>query len=83
MAGKPITGKEILTNDHSTSNHNSIGNTQIAIAGQSIAAEDEAADDGLEQVVGKTHTPEDTEMMKHSTNALESILSRDDGRDNH
>ena len=73
MAGKPITGKEILTNDHSTSNHHGIGNTQIAIAGQSIAAEDEAANDGLEQIVGKTHATEDTEMMQHSANTPESI----------
>ena len=73
MAGKPITGKEILTNDHSTSNQNSIGNTQIAIAGQTIAAEDETANDGLEQIVGKTHTPEDAEMMQHSANTPESI----------
>ena len=83
MAAEPITGKEVLTNNHSKSNYDGIGNTYKAITAKTIAAEDEAADDGLEQVVGKTHTPEDTEMMKHSTNALESIPSRDDGRDNH
>ena len=40
------------------------------VAGQTIAAEDKAAYDGLEQIVGKTHTTEDTEVMKHSTNTL-------------
>ena len=83
MAGKPITGKEILTNDHSTSNHNSIGNTQIAIAGQSIAAEDETADDGLEQIVGKTHATKNAEMMQHSANTPESIPGRNYCRDDH
>ena len=73
MAGKPITGKEILTNDHSTSNNDGIGNTQIAIAGQSIAAEDETANDGLEQIVGKTHATKNAEMMQHSANTPESI----------
>ena len=53
------------------------------ITSKSIAAEDEAADDGLEQIVGETHTTKDTEMMKHSTNALESVPGRDDGRYNH
>ena len=83
MIGKPITGKEILTNDHSTSNHDSIGNTQIAIAGQSIATEDGAADDGLEQIVGKTHATKNAEVMQHSANALESVPGRNYCRDNH
>ena len=83
MAGKPITGKEILTNDHSTSNHNSIGNTQIAIAGQTIAAEDETANDGLEQIVGKTHATKNAEMMQHSANAQESVPGRNHCRDDH
>ena len=83
MAAKPIAGKAILRDDHSSTNHHSIGNTQIAIAGQTIAAENEAADDRLKQIVGKTHSTEDAEMMKHTANALESIPGRDDGRDDH
>ena len=73
MAGKPITGKEILTNDHSTSNYDGVGNTYMAITGKTIAAEDEAADDGLEQIIGKTHATKDAEMMEHSAHALKSI----------
>jgi len=83
MVAEPITGKEILTNDHSTSHNDGIGNTQIVITGKAIAAEDGTADNGLEQIVGKTHATEDAEMMKHSTNAPESIPCRDDCRDNH
>ena len=79
MVAEPITGKEILTNDHSTSHNDGIGNTQIAITGKAIAAEDGTADNGLEQIVGKTHTTKDTKMMEHSAHALESIPGRDDG----
>ena len=47
----------------------------MVVAGQAIAAEDKAADDGLEQIVGKTHATEDAEMVKHSANVLEGIPS--------
>ena len=83
MAAKPITGEEILRDDHSTSDHHGVSDAQLIIAGQTIAAEDEAADDGLEQIVGETHAPEDAEMMKHSADALEGIPGRDHSRDNH
>jgi len=49
----------------------------MMITGETIAAEDGAADDGLEQVVGETHTTKDTEMMEYAANALESIPGRD------
>ena len=83
MVAEPITGKEILTNDHSTSHNDGIGNTQIAITGKAIAAEDGTADNGLEQIVGKTHTSENTQMMQHLAHALRSIPCRNDGRHNH
>ena len=53
------------------------------ITGETIAAEDGAADDGLEQVVGETHTTKDAEMMEYAANALESIPGRDNCRDDH
>ena len=53
----------------------------MTIASQAVAAEDGAADDGLEQIVGETHTTEDAEMVEHAANALEGIPGRDDGRD--
>ena len=83
MATKPITGEEILTNDHSASNHDGIGDAQMAITGKPIAAEDEAADDGLQQVVGEAHTPEDAEVMEHTAYARESIPGRHHSRDDH
>ena len=55
----------------------------MVITGKPIAAEDEAADDGLEQIVGKTHATKNAEMVKYSANAPECIPSRDDGRDYH
>ena len=79
MDGEPITGKKILTNDHSTSNHDGIGDAQIVVAGKPIAAENGTADNGLEQIVGKTHTTKDTKVMEHTAYALESIPGRDDG----
>ena len=81
MAAKPIAGEEILRDDHSTSDHHGVSDAQLIIAGQTIAAEDEAADDGLEQIVGETHTSEDAEMVEHPTYTLEGIPGRDDGRD--
>ena len=83
MAAKPITGEEILRDDHSTSDHHGVGDAQLIIAGKAIATENEAADDGLEQIVGETHTSEDAEMVEHPTYTLEGILGRDDGRDDH
>ena len=55
----------------------------MMIAGEAIAAEDGAADDGLEQIVSKTHASEDTEMVEHTANALEGIPCRDYCRDDH
>ena len=73
MVAEPITGKEILTNDHSTSHNDGIGNTQIAITGKAIAAEDGTADNGLEQIVGKTHAAEYAEVVEHSAHILEGV----------
>ena len=53
------------------------------ITGKPIAAEDEAADNGLEQIVGKTHATKDTEMVEHSANTLESIPGRNYCRNYH
>ena len=55
----------------------------MVITGKAIAAEDKAADDRLEQIVGKAHSTEDAEMMKHTPNTLESIPGRNYCRDNH
>ena len=83
MAAKPIAGKEILDDDHTASNHHGVCDSQLMVTGQAVAAEDSAADDRLQQIVGKTHAPEDAEMTEHPTDAIESIPGRDDGRDNH
>ena len=53
------------------------------ITGKPIAAEDEAADDGLEQIVGKTHATKDTEMVEHPANAIKSIPGRNYCRNYH
>ena len=55
----------------------------MVITSKTIAAEDEAADDGLEQIVGKTHATEDAKVMEHTTNTLEGIPGRNYCRDNH
>ena len=55
----------------------------MVITGKPIAAEDEAADDGLEQIVGKTHATKNAEMVEYLANTPESIPGRDDGRDYH
>ena len=73
MAAKPIAGKKVLDNNHSASNHDGVGDAQIVIAGETVAAEDSAADDGLQQIVSKTHTTEDAEMVEHPTHAVKGI----------
>ena len=55
----------------------------MVVAGEAVAAEDSAADDRLQQIVGETHTTENAEMVEHSTDALEGIPNRNDGRDDH
>ncbi len=73
MAGKPEAGEEVLRNNHSHSNHHSVGDAQLVIAGETIATENGAADDGLQQIVGETHTSKDAQMMEHTAYTLESI----------
>ena len=55
----------------------------MVITGKPIAAEDEAADDGLEQIVGKTHATKNAEMVKYPAKALESIPGGNYGRNDH
>ena len=83
MTAKPTAAEGILTDDHRQTNHHGVCDAYLIVTAKTIAAEDGTADNGLEQIVGKTHATEDAEMMKHSTNAPESIPCRDDCRDNH
>lgn len=76
MAAKPIAGKTVLADDHRQTDEDSIGNAQLVITGQSVAAEDGTADDGLQQVIGKTHTAEYAQVMEYTANALECIPRR-------
>ena len=73
MAFKPEAGEAVLRNHHTHSYHHGIGDAQLVIAGEAIATEDGTADDGLQQIVGETHTPEDAQMMEHTAYALEGI----------
>ena len=73
MVLKPIAGEEILGDNHCQPDYHGVCDSQLMVTGQAVAAEDSAADDGLEQIVGKTHATKNAEMMQHSANALESI----------
>ncbi len=73
MTAKPEAGKEVLRDNHANTYHHGVGDAQLVIAGQAITAEDGAADDGLQQIVGKTHAAKDAQMMEHTTNSLKSI----------
>ena len=83
MVAEPITGEEILADDHCAADHDGVGDAQIVVTGQTVAAEDGTADNGLEQIVGKTHTSEDAEMMEHTAHAIEGIPGRNHSRDDH
>ena len=83
MILKPITAEEVLADDHAQADDHSIGGTESSIAGQTITTEDGTADDGLQQIVGKTHSAEDAEVMKYAAHTSESIPGRDYCRDNH
>ena len=83
MTAKPTAAEGILTDDHRQTNHHGVCDAYLIVTAETIAAEDETADDGLQQVVGKTHAPEDTEVVERLSHALESIPGRDDSRDNH
>ena len=76
MIAEPQTTEKILDNDNCRANHNGVGKSQTVITRQAVATKDCTADDGLEQIVGKTHATEDAEMMEHSAYALESIPGR-------
>ena len=73
MAAEPEAGKEVLRNNHAKTNHHGIGDAQLVIASETVATEDGAADDGLQQIVGKTHATEDAQVMEYATNTLEGI----------
>ena len=83
MVGEPEAGKAVLGDNHAYSYHHSIGDAQLVIAGETVATEDGTADDGLQQIVGKTHATEDAQVMEHATNTLEGIPCRDHRRDDH
>ena len=73
MILKPITAEKVLADDHAQADDHSIGGTESSIAGQTITTEDGTADDGLQQIVGKTHATEDAQVMEYATNTLEGI----------
>ena len=73
MIREPEAGEEVLCDNQANTNHYGIGNAQFVIAGQAIAAEDGAADDGLQQIVGETHSAKDAQMMEHTAYTLKSI----------
>ena len=73
MTGEPDAGKAILGNNHSYAYHHGVGDAQLVIAGETIATENGAADDGLQQIVGETHTSKDAQMMEHTAYTLEGI----------
>ena len=83
VIAKPETTEGVLNDYYTHANHHGVGNAQMVIAGKSVAAEDEAADNGLEQIVGKTHATEDAEMVEHLANALEGIPGGNHGGDDH
>ena len=77
MTGEPETGEEVLRDNHANTYHHGVGNAQFVIAGQTVTAEDGAADDGLQQIVGETHSTEDTQMMEYTADSLKGIPCRD------
>ena len=83
MTAKPVAAEGILGDDHRQTDHHGVCDAYLIVTAKTIAAEDGTADNGLQQVVRETHATKDTEMMEHSTNALEGIPGRDDSRDNH
>ena len=83
MTAKPVAAEGILGDDHRQTDHHGVCDAYLIVTAKTIAAEDGTADNGLQQVVRETHATKDTEMMEHSTNALEGIPGRDDCRDDH
>lgn len=83
MGAEPITTEEVLAENHAQSNEHGVGGTNKSIAFETVATEDETADDGLEQVVGKTHTTEYTQVVQHAAHTLEGIPCRDNARNYH
>ena len=73
MAAEPITCKAILDNNHCNTYKDGVSDTQFVITGEAVAAEDGTADDGLQQIVGQTHTAEDAQVMEHAAHPLEGI----------
>ena len=63
MITEPITTEKVLANDHAQADEHSVGGANKSVAGKTVAAEDETTNNGLEQVVGKTHTTEYTQMV--------------------
>ena len=73
MVSKPEAGEAVLGDNHTNTYHHGVGDAQLIIAGQAVAAEDGTADDGLQQIVGETHTTEDAQVMEHTAHTLEGI----------
>ena len=63
MITKPITTEKILEDDQTQSDEHSVGGANKSVAGKTVAAEDETTTNGLEQIIGKTHTTEYTQMV--------------------
>ena len=59
MVSKPEAGEAVLGDNHTNTYHHGVGNAQFVIAGETISAENGAADDGLQQIVGETHSAKD------------------------
>ena len=73
MIREPIAGEKVLRDDHRHAYKNGIGDAQFVIVGEAIATEDGAADDGLQQIVGKTHAAKDAHVMEYAAHTLEGI----------
>ena len=83
MTAEPIAGKAVLGDNHRDAYEDGIGDTQLVIATQTVTTEDGTANNGLQQIVGETHTSEDAKVVEHIAHTLECIPSRDNSRDNH
>ena len=73
MAAKPIAGETVLCDDHCQTYKDGVGDAQLVIAGKAVATKDSTANDRLQQIVGETHTSEDSQVMEHIAHTLESI----------
>ena len=73
MTAEPIPAEGILGQDHAQTDEHGIGDAYLIITTQTISAEDETADDGLQQIVGKAHPAEGTEVFQHAAHPFKGI----------